>query len=56
MTGFKGAPTVSWTEIMTKFKDLSVWLKIAVVWAYINLAASFIMLIFYALIGIFSLE
>jgi len=40
---------------MTKFKDLSIWLKIAVVWALVNAAASLLMLFIYAIIGIASL-
>ena len=40
----------------TTFKDLSIWLKIAVVWALVNAAVSFIMLFIYAIIGIASLS
>jgi len=36
----------------TEFKDLSTWLKVAIVWTYIQLGASALMLLIWAIIGL----
>ena len=39
-----------------KFKDLSTWLKIAIVYAFISLSCTIAWILLYAIIGLASLD